>query len=286
MLVGAHVSVSKGYVEALDYAESVGCECIQVFAKSPRQWHARPLDPVAVERFVEAREARGFGPVFTHTAYLINLGTCDPGLRERSIAALADELARGAALRADGVVTHVGTDPLDDPDSAAQRVGECIVQAYERAGEPSARTRLLLENSAGSGRTYGRSIEELAACVEASMQPAARVGICVDTCHAFAGGMPLDGPDGWNKLAATIRDTCGLERLGLIHANDSAFPLGSRRDRHAWIGDGAIGDAGFRSMVACAEFAQVPACIESSGSIPDKDVVNIARLKSMRDVRS
>jgi deoxyribonuclease IV len=283
MLFGAHVSVSKGYFEALDYAESVGCECMQVFAKSPRQWHARPIDRDAASAFVEQRQSRDFGPLFTHTAYLINIGTDDPVLRARSVEALADELVRGAALDAAGVVTHVGTDPLGDASAAAARIGEAIADAYQFAGDEAAGTRLLLENAAGAGRTFGVTIEELAACVEAADQAEGSVGICVDTCHAFASGMPLGCDEGWQELVTSIEDHCGISALGLIHANDSKFELGSRRDRHAWIGDGAIGEVGFRAMLAQADLRGVAVCVESSGSIPEKDVVNISRLREMRD---
>lgn len=283
MLFGAHVSVSKGYIEALDYAQSVGCECIQVFAKSPRQWRARPVDRDAASVFVAERGARGFGPVFTHTAYLINLGTADPALLSRSIEALADELVRGAALGADGVVTHVGTDPLGDSEAAATRIGEAISQAYELAGAEASEVRLLLENSAGSGRTFGVGVDELASCMEAVRSKDVRVGVCIDTCHGFASGMPLDSEQGWQELVDALERRCGLSALGLIHANDSMFALGSRRDRHAWIGDGAIGKEGFRAMIARTDLAGVPVCTESSGSIPEKDEVNISRLKEMRD---
>jgi deoxyribonuclease-4 len=283
MQFGAHVSVSKGYIEALDYAQSVGCECIQVFAKSPRQWSARAIDRDAASAFVAECRSREFGPVFTHTAYLINLGTEDPVLRERSIEALADELVRGAALGASGVVTHVGTDPLGDAGAAASRIGEAISSAYERAGDAAVEVRLLLENSAGSGRTFGVSVDELARCIAAVQNADLRLGVCIDTCHAFAAGIPVDAVQGWQGLVDALESSVGLSSLGLIHANDSQFPLGSRRDRHAWIGDGAIGEQGFRAMVARSDLRGVAVCVESSGSIPEKDVVNISRLKEMRD---
>ena len=282
MIFGAHVSVADGYLQALDYAESVGCECMQIFAKSPRQWNGPAIDRQRAKEFVAQREARGFGPVFTHAAYLINLATDDAAMRERSIAALADELIRGAALGAAGVVTHVGTDPLLDAGAAAQRVGEAVNEAFEIAGPMGEGTRLLLENTAGAGRTFGGSVHELAACLRASGRSSASLGICIDTCHAFASGMALDTADGWDDLIAEIATRCGLERLGLVHANDSLHERGSRRDRHAWIGDGAIGVEGFRAMVARPELADVAACTEMSGEKPEKDAINIARLKAFR----
>ncbi len=247
MRFGAHISVSGGYERALDYAFDVGCECAQVFAKSPRQWRASPLDPSKAEAFVIARQERGFGPLFTHTAYLINPATPEPELREKSIAALADELLRGAMLGAAGVVTHIGSDPLGDPEAAARRVADAVTRAFELAGPAAASTRLLLENTAGAGRTFGSTFEELGACIDFSDLPAEMLGVCLDTCHAFAFGMPLHTQGGWQDVIAGITECCGTSRLGLIHANDCMFELGSKRDRHAWIGDGHIGDGGLRS---------------------------------------
>ena len=283
MRVGAHVSVAGGYAKALEYAESVGCECMQMFAKSPRQWKGAPIDSAKADDFLADRAAREFGPVFTHTAYLINLSTDDETLRERSIAALADELVRGGLLGASGVVTHIGNDPTGDPDAAAKRVGAAVLQAFDLAGEIGQRTRLLMENTAGAGRTFGGSFEELSACLSAAALPAERLGMCLDTCHAFAYGMPLDTLEGWRDVVDGMGQLCGSNRLGLIHANDCMFERGSKRDRHAWIGDGHIGEAGFRAMMRVPELADVAVCTEMPGDVPKKDVVNIERLKAYRD---
>jgi deoxyribonuclease-4 len=274
--------VSSGYLAALDYAESVGCECIQIFAKSPRQWHASPIRRDAAEEFVAARQARDFGPVFTHTAYLINLASADAELWDRSVVALADELLRGALLAASGVVTHVGSDAAKDSVAAARRVASAIKSAFEIAGPEAAEMRLLLENTAGAGNSFGGAFDELAACIESADMPTARLGICFDTCHAFAYGMSVHTADGWAEVLREMDSTCGLERLGLIHANDCKFERGSHRDRHAWIGDGEIGADGFSAMVGSAALSGVAVCTEMSGEVPEKDVVNIDRLKAMR----
>jgi deoxyribonuclease IV len=283
MRLGAHVSVSGGYIQALDYAESVGAECIQIFAKSPRQWKARGIEPQLAEAFVAERAARGFGPVFTHTAYLINLATDNEELRAKSVPALADELVRASLLGADGVVCHVGNDPLDNAEAAARRVADSVLEAFELAGDAGLQTRLLLENTAGAGKTFGSTFEQLGACIDDSGLPTERLGVCIDTCHAFAYGMALDTPAGWREVVDGIGSLCGRDRLGLIHANDCMFERGSRRDRHAWIGDGFIGEAGFAAMVCVPELAEVPACVEMAGDVPIKDSTNIERLKALRD---
>ena len=283
MLLGAHISVAGGYDKALDYAFDVGCECAQIFAKSPRQWRGPSVDPNAAAAFRQARETRGFGPIFTHTAYLINPATPDPLLREKSIMALADELVRGSLLGAAGVVTHIGNDPDGDPAAAANRVAEACVRAFELAGGDSCHTRLLLENTAGAGHTFGSTFEELGACISASGLPPERLGVCLDTCHAFAFGFAVDTAQGWRDIVEGVHACCGIDRLGLIHANDCLFERGSRRDRHAWIGDGFIGMDGFSAMVCAAELADICAVTEMPGEVPIKDSENLRRLRALRD---
>lgn len=283
MLVGAHVSVSKGYPAALEYALSVGCECIQVFAKSPRQWNAAPLDPDAAAEFIALREAKGFGPVFTHTAYLINLSTTDPVLRERSIAALADELHRGSLLSASGVVTHIGNDPDGDAAAAAVRAADSVVRAIALANERGGSARLLLENTAGAGRSFGGSFGQIASTIAHTGLPAEQLGTCFDTCHGFAYGFELDTADGWDLVAEELIGLAGGGRLGLIHANDCKGERGSNKDRHEWIGDGMIGAVGFGSMMTNALLTDVPVVTEMPGEPPEKDSVNIGRLTAMRE---
>ena len=283
VLLGAHVSVAGGYTNGLDYAVQIGAECIQIFAKSPRQWRGPAIDTTAFDAFAARRAELGFGPVFTHTAYLLNLSTVDEDLRTKTIAALADELVRAGGLAADGVVTHVGNDPAQDPHRAAQRAADVVLAAYELAGSAGANARLLLENTAGAGHSFGCCFDELAAIIDRCGLPPTRLGVCFDTCHAFAYGMSVTNNQGWRTVVDEMSATFGLDRLGLIHANDCLFELGSRRDRHAWIGDGFIGADGFSAMVCTAELASVPAITEMPGEAPVKDEVNLGRLKAFRD---
>ena len=286
MLLGAHISVSGGYDKALAYAHEVGCECAQIFAKSPRQWRGPKIDPRAAQHFRDARAEQGFGPIFTHTAYLINPATPNPDLREKSIAALADELVRGSLLGAAGVVTHIGNDPDEDPAAAALRVADACVRAFELAGGEACQTRLLLENTAGAGHTFGSTFEQLGECITASGLPTERLGICIDTCHAWAYGFAVDSAAGWRDVIDGIEGCCGIGRLGLIHANDCLFERGSKRDRHAWIGDGFIGMDGFGAMVCMPELADVCAVTEMPGEVPIKDIENVRRLSELRSACS
>ncbi len=283
MLIGAHVSMAKGYIAALDYAQSVGCECVQVFAKSPRQWRAAPLDAGVAREFREELRRRCEIPIFTHTAYLINLTTPDDELREKSAIALADELVRGAMLGAKGVVTHLGNDPVGDETAAAARCAEAISEAMSLAARTCEPARLLLENTAGAGATYGATTGQLSAVIERCGLPSESLGVCLDTCHAFAFGYPVSSREGWARVIDDLERSLGIARLGLIHANDCAFDAGSRKDRHAWIGDGRIGSEGFAAMVREPRLASVCVVTEMPGEVPEKDRVNVDRLKRLRD---
>lgn len=281
MLIGAHVGIAHGYTEALRYALEVGAECAQVFAKSPRQWHARALDPAVATAFRDARAAVGFGPLVTHTAYLINLASIDPALAMRSVDALADELERAALLGADAVITHIGTTGGTGVDDAAARVAASIESAFARVGGT---TRLLLENTAGAGTTFGNGPDEIGA-VLAALRPDTRerVAVCLDTCHAHAAGFDMSSEHGWVELLDAFDRCCGPGSIRAVHANDCMFPCGSRKDRHAWIGDGTIGVRGFSAMVCQERLRDVPAMTEMPGQVPEKDVENITRLKRLRD---
>ena len=284
MLVGAHIPVAGGYERAAAYAVEVGAEAIQIFAKSPRQWNGPTPDPERASAFVKARERLGIGPVVTHTAYLINLGSRDDEMWERSIAAYADEIARAALLRADAVITHIGTrfDP-DDVTASAARVASACCRALDASRVDPDALDLLLENTAGAGSTFGGGIDELGA-VLAGLDDAgvARAGLCLDTCHAWATGIDVGTAEGWRDLLDEIETRSGPGRVRAVHANDCMFGRGEHKDRHAWIGEGSIGEPGFAAMLAEPRLHAVPALLEMPGEMPVKDAENIARLKRLR----
>ncbi len=283
MRIGAHVSVSKGYDEMLRYAEEVGCECVQIFAKSPRRWVGVPLDVAAAEALLRSRDESGGLPLFTHTAYLINLATPDEHLGERSVDALADELVRGGMLAADGVITHLGNDPTQDMKAAAHRVATRIASAFERAGRLADNVTLLLENTAGAGSGFGCCPDDLGAVfANADDDVRRRIRVCIDTCHAHAYGTDLSSSEAWEEHLDAYESACGVGCARAIHANDCMFERGSKRDRHAWIGEGRLGSVAFESMVCVPRLDGVSVITEMPGEVPEKDAVNIARLKALR----
>lgn len=279
MLIGAHVGVSGGYPQAVDYAVSVGCECMQVFAKSPRQWNARPLDPEVASAFRRRCAEVGMGPVVVHTAYLINLGSVDDALWERSWRALADELARAETLGAALVVTHLGTQFRADPGGTHTRIAAGVAAALRLAGPSD--VRLLLENTAGAGTTYGSGPEELGAVLSGLGDDLERVGVCLDTCHAHAAGYDLSDRQVWRDLVDSFERCCDMP-IEAVHANDCAFPPGEHKDRHAWIGDGTIGKDGFAAMFDALAGTGVPVILEMPGEVPVKDEENLRRLRELR----
>jgi deoxyribonuclease-4 len=282
--IGAHVSVAKGYSEAVKYAASVGCESMQVFAKSPRRWEGPPLDVNAAYRFAEDRQAAGIQEAFTHTAYLINLASVDDVLWQRSIDALADEITRGRLLRADGIATHLGMHPSGESEESAERIATGIVRAFECAGgEEDSPTRLLLENTAGGGTLYGRTVAAICGVLERCGERRSLLGVCLDTCHAHASGIDLSDDVAWGTLLDELNAACGPGAVRLVHANDCMFEFGSRRDRHAWIGEGTIGPAAFSAMLRRPELQGISAVTEMPGEIPIKDAENIRRLKELRE---
>ena len=283
MRFGAHIGVGGGWARAAEYADEVGCECVQVFSKSPRMWRATRLDLDGVAEFRRVLAERDIGPVFVHTSYLINLGSKDPTLWERSIDALSEEFRRAGAIGAGGLVSHVGTDPFGDADRAAARIADAVARARASTDDAGRGVRLLLENTAGAGRQFGGAAEELGPLLcSIEDRGAGPTGVCLDTCHAHAFGYALHSAGAWGSVLDELEEACRGAALGLVHANDCRYPRGERKDRHEWIGDGVLGMAAFEAMVACERLQDIPVVVEMPGDPPEKDLRNIERLKALR----
>lgn len=274
-----HTGTSGGLAAAADYAAGIGCECVQVFAKSPMQWRAPRHAPEECEAFISALGEAGIGASYTHTAYLLNLSGVEPELRLKSAAALGDEFVRAEAMGASGVVTHVGTFADGDSGAAAERLCDSLERAREASGSE---VRVLLENSAGAGTLFLSHPDHFASVFERVGDGAGGVGVCLDTCHAHAAGHDLSSAEGWDALLGAMAEATGDDAIRLVHANDCAWPAGSRKDRHAWIGEGSIGEDGFLAMFRDARLAGVDAVMEMPGEAPEKDVRNLNLLKALR----
>jgi deoxyribonuclease-4 len=277
--LGAHVSAAGGAAAAIARGVALGCTALQIFVKSPSQWRARPLAEADAQAFREARAASPIGPVVAHAAYLINLAAAPGETLDRSRAALADELARGAALGLDALVLHPGAHLGAGVETGLARVAASLDAVL--AGVPEEVPRLLLEVTAGQGSVLGAKLEELERIV-ALAASCDRLGVCLDTCHLFAAGYPIDEEAGHEALLAELDGRLGLARLGAIHLNDSAGPRGGHRDRHATVGEGQIGTDAFRRFLLEPRLRRVPMLLETplgdDGEGHARDLATLRRL--------
>jgi deoxyribonuclease-4 len=273
--LGAHTSSAGGSAETPPRADAVGGTALQLFTKTANQWKEREIDAAEAAAFKAARAAAGIRFAVSHDSYLINLASPDPELRAKSVASFRAELRRSEALGLDAIVSHPGNF-MDDHDAGLARNAEAIAEAL--AAEPG-RVRLCLETTAGTGTALGRTFEELAAIIaRLPARVADRVAICLDTCHVYAAGYDLVGD--YDGVWARFDDVLGLSRLVVMHLNDSQGALGSRKDRHAGIGEGHLGEPTFARLMRDPRLAAIPKIIETpKGDDPETfDRRNLGRL--------
>jgi deoxyribonuclease IV len=262
---------------ALRYASAVGAEAIQVFVASPRGWAAAPGDPDQDAALAGQARAAGLA-VYVHAPYLINAGSPDPALRERSAAALRHSLRRGAAIGARGVVVHTGSATDGDRAAGLTRVRQTLLPVLDELSD--AGPDLLLEPTAGQGQLLCCAIGDTGPYLEAlSWHP--RAMLCLDICHVFAAGHDLDAPGGPARMLAELA-AVAPGRLRLVHANDSRDGRGSRRDRHEAIGRGQVGAAAFAELLADPVTAGVPFIVETPGG-ERGHAADVAALRELRD---
>ena len=258
LLLGAHVSIAGGTHEAPARAKAIGATAMQIFTKLAQRWAERSCADDECVGFRRALGETNVRATVAHDSYLINLASPDTTLRRRSIESFVAELARCEALGLQYLVSHPGN-YIDDRESGVQRNADAITEALERV---PGRTVLCMELTSGSGTAIGSSFEELASLV-ARVSPSvrARMGVCVDTCHAYSAGYDLvNDYDGvWRHFA----DVVGIERLRVLHLNDSKTPFASRRDRHELIGEGSLGPNPFRRIMTDERMAEIPKLIET-----------------------
>ncbi|MBZ5736791.1 deoxyribonuclease IV [Nocardioides mangrovi] len=278
--IGTHVLVGKGLVDgAVAHADELGCETFQVFVGNPRGWALTEGKPAEDARFRDLMTERGTR-TFIHAPYLVNLGSPTAKTYESSVASVAHNLKRAAEIGAEGVVVHTGSYVGDSDDSRAMRqVREGLLPLLE-AIEGEDAPWLLLEPTAGQGRSLCAGVEDLAPYL-AALDDHPKAGICLDTCHVFAAGAPLDEPGGTTATVDRIVEIGGPGRLRLIHANDSMDVRGAFKDRHQRIGEGHIGEAAFAELFAHPATEGVPFILETpdSRSADNRDIPLLKRLR-------
>jgi deoxyribonuclease IV len=257
-LLGAHVSIAGGTQNAPPRAKAIDATALQIFTKQANRWAERECLDEECIAFRAALAETDVRATTAHDSYLINLASPDPVLRARSLESFVLELKRCAALGLGALVSHPGN-YMDERASGIARNAESIAAALERVPGD---TMLLMELTAGSGTALGSHFEDMAALLDAIAAPLReRVGVCLDTAHVWAAGYDIAGD--YDGVWAEFGDVIGMERLRLIHLNDSKAPLGSHRDRHELIGEGTIGEGAFRQIMNDPRFSDVPKVIET-----------------------
>ena len=260
MQIGAHVSSAGGIHTAIDRAEAIGADSVQVFTQSPRAWRPTNHDPANLDRFRERRAEAGIGGVLCHAVYLCNLAAPDDEVYAKSVASLRNTMEVACAIGADGVVFHVGSHLGSGFEAGLERVLPAMESVLELCSDE---TWLLMENSAGAGGTIGRSLEELATLWE-RLGRHPRLGVCLDSCHLYVSGVDVTDPVALDACLDELDATIGLDRLRALHVNDSASPLGSNRDRHANIGEGRLGEK-LGVFLGSPRLQGLPALLEVEG---------------------
>jgi deoxyribonuclease-4 len=271
VLYGAHVSSAGGISTAIDRAEELGCDAVQIFTQSPRMWKPTEHSEEEIARFRARREEAGVRAVVCHALYLVNLAGADRDMHEKSVLAMQASLETARAIGADGVVFHVGSHLGKGLAAGYRRAVPALRRLLELTDE---RLWLVLENSAGAGGTMGRSVDELATFVD-RLDRHPRLGICLDSCHWYVSGVDVTDPDALDEALAGLDSAIGLDRLRCLHVNDADAPLGSNRDRHASLGVGVMKD-GIGTFVAHPAFETLPAILETQG--PDGGYAGELRL--------
>lgn len=280
--LGSHMSIAGGYWKAVEAAAQAGCDCVQLFTKNSNQWAAKPITESDIELFQSALQRLAIRHPVSHTSYLINLASPQAELREKSTTALIVELQRAAQLGIGGVILHPGSPLQDTPSEGLTRIAQHLQFALEQTKQLP--VDVLLENTAGQGSHLGWKFEHFRILL-GSVERTERIGICFDTCHAFAAGYDLASAQGYEAMWSEFDREIGVTKLRAIHLNDSQKGLGSRIDRHAHIGTGAIGLDGFRRLLNDARFAEVPMYLETEKGLDpsgeDWDRVNLRTLRQL-----
>ena len=286
MRIGAHVRAGKGLVPALDHGADVGAEVIQVHTQSPRMWKPAQYGPEVLASYRQAQmEHPTVTSTFCHATYLINLATPDPELASKSRACLRANLATADGMGADGLVLHIGSHRGRGLEAALPGIASALVEALDSVEPSGGSCPILLENAAGAGDTVGRSFEELEEVIDASGGDE-RLGVCLDTQHLWASGIPFASTDESDAMVGMVARTVGLERLRCLHLNDSKVPFGANRDRHENLGEGTIGAPGFVSLLGHPDLQGLPAVLEvpGDGDGPRAEDVHKAREVHARGV--
>ncbi|HEV8488542.1 MAG TPA: deoxyribonuclease IV [Candidatus Limnocylindrales bacterium] len=282
--LGAHLPLGNGMVRAAERAHAIGATALQIFGDNPTAWRRRAEPPGEQEAFRGRIAALGIGPVAVHAAYLVNLAGPDVDFFERSVAVLAHELRSAPGFGARFVNVHTGSHRDTGVEAGVARLAGGVQRALDEAPSGPDAATLVLENPGGGGFAVGATIEELADIAEAIARRGvadSRVAFCLDVAHLWAAGYRLSDPGETDAVVDSFDRLIGLERLALIHLNDSKTEVGSRLDRHEHVGAGGIGEAGIAHLLTHPRLRHVAYILETPGMDEGYDAVNMARARAL-----
>ena len=280
--LGAHLPLGHGMLRAVDRAVEIGADTLQVFSANPTAWRRRAEPPDELPRFRERLAAEGLAPIAIHAPYLLNLASPDETVRGRSIELLAHELRVAPTFSARWLNIHLGSHMGHGTEAGIRRLGESVATALGAVPGGSDAAVLVLENAAGSGDSLGSTIDELGRIVTAiesrGVDPD-RVALCLDTAHAWSAGWPLADAEGVDEVLGLVDHRLGLDRVALVHLNDSRSECGSRTDRHQHLGAGRIGVAGLRRILTHPRLRHATYLLETPGMDEGYDAINLDRAR-------
>ncbi len=278
MKLGVHVSIAGKIYKSIDRAVELGCNTMQIFSRNPRQWRKSSLSDEDVERFKKKVKKANISPVVIHIPYLLNLATAKKSFFKITIREFISDLVEADKLGADYLVTHVGSYKGGTEEGGLSRIIQALNKILKET--KGAKTKVLLENTSGSGHWLGYKFSHQKIILDGLNRPEV-VGICLDTAHAWAAGYKINEPRGLKALLDEIDQAVGLERLKVIHLNDTQEELGSLRDRHYDIGEGQIGRRGFNLIVNHPKLRELPFILETPKNNQDEDKENLKVVRQL-----
>ncbi|MFH0771004.1 MAG: deoxyribonuclease IV [Candidatus Omnitrophota bacterium] len=287
MKLGVHVSIAGHIYEAVDRAAALGCNTFQIFSRNPRGWEALELNPADAGEFKKRRKEKKISPVVVHIPYLINLCSGDDALWRKSVDAYIEDIKRADMLGADYFVTHLGSPKEKGRDYGVERfskgMNEAIAKVQSRLSGTKPELMILLENTAGGGDSIGSKFEDIAEIMKKVKDKVkVEVGMCLDTAHTFEAGFDDKTKEGLDATLKNIDSTVGLDKIKVIHFNDSLSEMGSHNDRHWHIGKGKIGAEGMKRIVNHPKLKDCAFILETPKDTERADKMNLAAVRKMR----
>ncbi|KAA3631699.1 MAG: deoxyribonuclease IV [Calditrichaeota bacterium] len=278
MLFGAHESIAGGVFNAIERGKTATCDTIQMFNKSNSQWRAKKIDQKELDKYFKNIEELGVTVSTSHSSYLINIASPKPDLNKKSYQALKEEMTRCEMLKIPNLVFHPGSHVGEGEEKGMDTICKNVKKLFEELPETD-NVNLLFECTAGQGTNLGYTFEQIAYMIENSGGHE-RLGVCIDTCHIFAAGYAISDPKDYKKTMKSFDDIIGLDRLKIIHMNDSKKEFGSKRDRHEHLGKGFIGLTAFENIVNDPKLKKIPMILETPKG--DELLEDIENLKILR----